>query len=166
MRTERRFRERTRLAPTGNERTFVLCSVGQSQFAIPVEFVRQIVAPQKLTAVPEHSELVLGAIEYRGSVVPIVDVARGLGLGPVPPTGKEKWILLSHEGRTFGVLVSQVHDVIRVAESLFRQSLRDQNAGVLTSDEVFTHRDTIVFIVSVPRIAQLSFPSPPALVSK
>lgn len=165
MRTERRFRERTRAAPTGNERTFVLCSVGRSQFAIPVEFVRQIVTPQRLTPVPEHSELVLGAIEYRGSVVPIVDLARGLGLGPTP-SGREKWVLLSHEGRTFGVLVSLVHDVVRVAEASFRQSLRDQNVGALTSDEVFTHRDAIVFILAVPRVAQLSFPAPAALVSK
>lgn len=158
MRAERRALERTRPEQLGIERTFVACAVGPSHFAIPVESVRQIVAPQKLTPIPENTPLVLGAIDYRGTVVPVVDFARALGQPSSPPSGKEKWILLDFEGRIFGVAVSHVLDVVRVGDSAFRQAPRDQNGAALTSEEVITIGPLIVFVVAAERLSLLAFP--------
>lgn len=159
MRAERRARERTRPDHLGAERTFVACAVGPSHFAIPVESVRQIVSPQRLTPIPENSPLVLGAIDYRGTVVPIVDFAGALGQTPAPTTGKEKWVLLEFEGRIFGAAVSHVLEVVRVGEAAFRQGPRDPLPGALTSDEVLAIDALIVFVVAVERLSLVAFPA-------
>lgn len=160
MRAERRALERARSNASAQERTFVACAVGDSHFAIPVECVRQIIATQRLTPIPENAPCVLGAIDYRGTVVPIIDFASALGHPAPAPTGREKWVLLAVDGRTFGVLVSHVLDVVRVAEGAFRQAPRDRNAGALTSDEVIAIGDWIVFVVAVPQLCLLAFPPP------
>jgi purine-binding chemotaxis protein CheW len=62
----------------------VLFRAGGERFALPLESVREVVLPQPPFArVPRSGAAVRGAMNLRGRVLPVVDLARLLGLaGP------------------------------------------------------------------------------------
>jgi purine-binding chemotaxis protein CheW len=51
--------------------------------AIDVAHVREVVRWQPVTPLPNAPRLIEGVIDLRGAVVPVVDLGRALGIGPV-----------------------------------------------------------------------------------
>src|SRR5438105_447504 len=63
----------------------VLFRVGQERFALPLDAVREVVNPQPPFArVPRTSDAVRGAMNLRGRVVAVVDLAPLVGLPAQP----------------------------------------------------------------------------------
>lgn len=54
--------------------------LGEERYAFPVCVVREIVAPRPITPVPRAPSVVLGVMNLRGRIVPVIDLRRRLGL--------------------------------------------------------------------------------------
>ena len=63
----------------------VLLPVGADIYALPVDWVRQVVAAPRVTRLVTASSVALGLFNLRGEIVPLLDVAALLGVGE---TGK------------------------------------------------------------------------------
>jgi len=61
----------------------VLLPVGADLFAVPIESVREVLAQPVVTGLVTAPALVLGLINLRGEIVPLLDTAALLGLGNV-----------------------------------------------------------------------------------
>ncbi len=92
-----------------------LFSIGEDYYAIPVTLLTEIIIPQKIYPVPTTPPHVLGVINLRGAIVPIVDIRPALGLPPVAGTGQIA--ILKHEATVIGIVVDNVVDVLAVPES-------------------------------------------------
>lgn len=68
--------------------------VGDVMYAVRIEVVREIVNPLPVVALPRAPATVRGVADYRGEVVPVVDLRERFGLPEVAPTRKVKWIVL------------------------------------------------------------------------
>lgn len=55
-------------------RVFVLFRLGQAEFGLPVTSVASIIRYEKPTSVPRSSAAVLGVINLRGRVIPVLDL--------------------------------------------------------------------------------------------
>jgi purine-binding chemotaxis protein CheW len=55
-----------------------------------------------------------GVINLRGTVLPIMDLSERLGLGRREASGRDVIIVIEAEGRTIGLLVSAVSDILTV----------------------------------------------------
>ena len=60
--------------------------VGENQYALPIEAIRQVVATSSTTPLVTAPDLVLGLFNLRGEIVPVLDLAGLLGLGGVERT--------------------------------------------------------------------------------
>jgi len=58
----------------GASRGFVLFRLGQEEFGLPVTSVVSIIRYEKPTNVPRASDAVLGVINLRGRVIPVLDL--------------------------------------------------------------------------------------------
>ena len=88
----------------------VLFRAAGERFALPLEAVREVVLPQPPFArVPRSGAAVRGAMNLRGRVVPVVDLAALLGLA-APPLGERDGQVIVLEGPRpgLGVLVASV----------------------------------------------------------
>jgi purine-binding chemotaxis protein CheW len=88
----------------------VLFRVAGERFALPLESVREVVTPQPPFArVPRTSEAVRGAMNMRGRVVAVVDLAELLGLSrqPLSP-GQGQVVVLDRSRRGLGFLIEAV----------------------------------------------------------
>ena len=61
----------------------IVLPVGSDLYAVPIEWVREVVAAPLTTALATSPPLVLGLINLRGEIVPLLDTAVLLGLGTI-----------------------------------------------------------------------------------
>lgn len=75
-------------------KNFVGFHVGDVTYAVRIELVREIVNPLAVVALPRAPAAVRGVADYRGEVVPVVDLRERFGLPAVPATRRNKWIVV------------------------------------------------------------------------
>jgi chemotaxis signal transduction protein len=59
----------------------VVLPVGPDSYAVPIESLREVVAAPALTGLVTAPSLVLGLVNLRGEIVPLLDTAALLGVG-------------------------------------------------------------------------------------
>jgi purine-binding chemotaxis protein CheW len=76
--------------------------VGDVMYAVRIEVVREIVNPLTVVSLPRAPATVKGVADYRGDVVPVIDLRERFGLPPVEPSRRTKWIVLDVGQRSSG----------------------------------------------------------------
>ena len=100
---------------SGDEEQVVVFRLGTEEFGVPIDSVQEIVrVPEVLTHVPKAPAAVEGVINLRGSVLPVIDLRRRLGLPTVERNdGQRIMVFLIQEVRT-GFIVDAVAEVLKV----------------------------------------------------
>jgi len=87
-------------------------------FAFEVLRVREVLELSRITKVPRTSAFMIGVINLRGGVVPVVDLRRKFVMDPIEPTIDTAVVIIESNigGDTLviGVLVDAVKEVIRL----------------------------------------------------
>lgn len=106
-----------------DERTRVLVvEVDGRLCALPVEWVREVIRPRAITAIPGAPPVAQGLVNVRGLVVTVLDLAEALRAERITDSNAPRdsavravlppsVVLLEHGGRIIGVAVNAVHDV-------------------------------------------------------
>lgn len=98
-------------------RELVTFRVGEQDFCIDIMMVREIRGWTPATVLPHAPDFVLGVINLRGAVVPIVDLSTRLGLRPSEPDARHVIVIAVVGTQTVGFLVNAVSDIIGVDEA-------------------------------------------------
>ena len=104
----------------GTELTqYLTFEVAEEEYAIEITRVREILVYSSLTSVPRAPEFIAGVMNLRGSVVPVVDLRRKLGLPPTEITGTTCVVIVDihSDGQTshVGLLCDDVRQVMSLA---------------------------------------------------
>lgn len=115
---------RTRLAGT-NKLEILLFTLGvdprtgrRETFGINVFKVREVMRTPEITAAPEMPGSVQGMVSLRGALVPVVDLARYVGVGL--DSRRDIMIVTEYNGHTQGFLVEAVDTILRLDWSQMR----------------------------------------------
>jgi purine-binding chemotaxis protein CheW len=90
--------------------------IGATEYAIDLRRVREILPTQRLTPLPAASQWE-GLFESRGTVLPVLDLRRQLGVRPSAAPGREKLLVVLIGQRQVGMLVDAVVQVLRTQRS-------------------------------------------------
>lgn len=82
----------------------VVFYVGTERFAIDTASIAEVIPGIPARPVPAANDALTGVIEYRGAVVPVLDLCRLFGLGDCPVRLSNRILVcdLQHEGRRWG----------------------------------------------------------------
>ncbi len=108
-------------AQHAEETTLVAMHVGDETYGVEVDRVHTVILPQPITAVPRTEDHILGVINLRGRVVPILDLRTRFGL-PVAPDGPHadrRIVMVDVDGEHVGMVVDGVSEVMRVPQGAF-----------------------------------------------
>jgi two-component system chemotaxis response regulator CheV len=115
---------RTKLAGT-NKLEILMFSLGkdirtgrEETFGINVFKVREVMRIPSITRAPEMPPSVEGMVSLRGALVPVIDLAKYIGL--VTETKPEIMIVTEYNGHTQGFLVRAVDNILRLDWSAMR----------------------------------------------
>lgn len=97
---------------TGSTRYLTL-TVGSGSFAINIAVVREILDWTEITRIPQAPAFMRGVVNVRGAAVPVVDLARKLGLGEVQRTIHTRIVILEVTRNGTRTMVGALADSVR-----------------------------------------------------
>lgn len=96
-------------------RQLITCTLDTAEYGIDIMAVQEIKGWSAATAIPQAPSWVRGVINLRGVIVPILDLRARFGMAPTVPTPMHVVVIIQSGGRTMGILVDAVSDIIAVA---------------------------------------------------
>jgi purine-binding chemotaxis protein CheW len=103
-----------------DDRELVSFRVGGQDFCVDIMSVREIRGWTPATVLPHAPPYILGVINLRGAVVPIVDLAARMGLEPIRPDARHVIVICVVDNQTVGFLVDAVSDILSVKRTLIQ----------------------------------------------
>ncbi len=88
----------------------LLFRCGGQVLAVEAGVVREILAASEPTRIPGSSPAVLGLVNVRGTLVPVVDTAQAVGLPGSHPRGT--LVIVERHGRPVALAVDEVIDLV------------------------------------------------------
>ena len=104
-----------------NDDTLELVSfaVEGQEYALPIDQVQEIVqAPETVSHVPNAGSRVLGVIDLRGRLLPVVSMRRVFGLPVTDLEPQNRIVVVSLDDGVVGVVMDTVREVLRVPHEL------------------------------------------------
>lgn len=97
-------------------RELIAFRIGDQEFCVDIMSVREIRGWTLATPLPHAPPFVMGVINLRGVVLPIVDLSSRLGMKPAEPTARHVIIVAQVNQRVVGLLVDAVSDILTVTD--------------------------------------------------
>jgi len=95
----------------------VIFVLDQQRYALPSGSVRELARAVQIIPVPNAPEQVEGVIDYRGKIVPVLDLRRYLGLAPRALLPTDHFMIFQVHRRIFAARLDRALDVATVATS-------------------------------------------------
>lgn len=90
---------------------------GNQAYAIELLKIREVVLPSPLLALRGAAPCLVGVMNLRGQVVPVVDLGLQLDVAAVEETALTRIIVLDDNGDVLGLRVSAVEDVVLIGDA-------------------------------------------------
>jgi purine-binding chemotaxis protein CheW len=104
---------------------FLTFALGREEYGLPVLKVREIIKVMDITHVPQVEAHVLGVINLRGKVIPVIDLRRKFGFEAQAPTERTCIIVtevaLTSSTVMMGIVVDTVSEVVNVSPAEIEQ---------------------------------------------
>lgn len=98
----------------GDPLQLVTFDLGEESFAVDIHAVREINRMIELTRVPNSPAEIMGVINLRGKIFPVVDLRNKFGFPETAHNEHTRIIVLEYGGRETGFIVDRVHEVLRI----------------------------------------------------
>jgi len=107
------------LVPSGQLVTFKLDDV---EFGLDIAKVQEIVHRANITQVPGSPSFVIGVLNLRGQIIPVIDSRLRFHLPPSDPTPRTRIIVMDLGGQSTGLQVDAVAEVVKLDDFSLRET--------------------------------------------
>jgi purine-binding chemotaxis protein CheW len=131
----------------------VAFKVAGAEYVLPAADVLHLESFEGATKVPGTSEFVVGLVQTRGQVVPVVDLRVRFGLPPLARSLDSRVIIVQVGNRTAGLLVDSAREVLDIEADAFREppDLIDEKArGMIKA--VAQTAERMVMLINLPKL--------------
>jgi len=119
------------------EEQFVVYHLADGEFGVPIASVQEIVRlPDELTRIPKAPAYVEGVINLRGSILPVLDHRKRLGMAQGDKNDKQRIIVFTIKGIKTGFIVDSVSEVIKIPRSAIVEAPRVSREQMQLLDRV------------------------------
>lgn len=93
----------------------IVCfKIGNEEYGVEILQVQEIQKLPKITTLPKSSDFILGVIDLRGRVVPIVDLSKKFKIESKGDADSKRAIFVEINGKKVGLAIDSVSHVIKV----------------------------------------------------
>lgn len=96
------------------EKQHIIFSVGDEDFGLDVLRVQEIIRYVEPTKIPHAPNYLDGVINFRGEVIPVINLRKMFGLPELADHEFIVIIVLEINGKTFGLIVDRVSDILNI----------------------------------------------------
>jgi purine-binding chemotaxis protein CheW len=144
------------------ERGVLALQIGTEYIGVPLELVVDVDALDRfsLSSVPLAPSYILGQTDWRGKVLPIVDLGSVLEI-PVLP--RQELVVIKIDDISIGVAVDRIFDVIYLAASQIEQlPISAKNRMQKYLDGIADYQDSSIYLVKIKELIEREFMPAPA----
>lgn len=91
--------------------------LSQEEYGIEITKVQEIILMGEITRVPQTEEYVVGLINLRSTVIPIIDLRLRFCLDQTEETDETRIVVVNVAGKTMGIVVDSVSEVLRISQN-------------------------------------------------
>lgn len=99
------------------ENSFVVFKIGNSEFGIDIMNVNEIITYEESTPMPNAPDFIEGVLNYRGNVIPIINLKKRLNLGDYEVTKVTRIIVVNVGEKEIGFIVDEASQTISVPQN-------------------------------------------------
>lgn len=89
--------------------------ISGEEFAVEIKNVQEIIRNLHITRVPCTYSCMLGVINVRGIIIPVMDIARKIGSPPDLYNEDSRIIIISYDNQLLGLIVNSASEAIRIS---------------------------------------------------
>jgi purine-binding chemotaxis protein CheW len=93
-------------------------NIGEEEFGVDILRVQEINRMTHVTRVPNAPDYVVGVINLRGKVIPIIDLRLRLGLPRKSYEKDTRIVVVEIDSKVLGFIVDSVNEVIRINKNI------------------------------------------------
>lgn len=117
---------------------FLLTKIGEENFALNIDNVKEIIRPYKITPVPGSPSYFKGVLTLRGEIILVVDLSLFLFGKQSIERGEQRVILISVSSETVGIWVEEVVSLVFVEEDAIEMPVHTGgNLGEIISSKIY-----------------------------
>lgn len=91
--------------------SFLSFTLGLEWFAIPLSSARQVRRLAEVTPVPGTNHYIIGVINHKSAIYPLIDIHGLLNLEPQPLTRSSRFLIVNPKEEPFAILVDAMAEV-------------------------------------------------------
>jgi purine-binding chemotaxis protein CheW len=129
--------------------------VGRETFGVPISQVHEIVRVPEITSVPDAPEAVVGVMNLRGKIVPVVDLRRRFAARTDAFTRRNRVIVAEVDSKLVGLVVDSASEVLKLAPADVQPTssmFQDQDLNYITA--VGKLRDRLIILIDLARVLE------------
>lgn len=135
----------------------LLFRIGEEQYAVRVNDVREIFQDSVVTAIPCVPDYILGVINVRGEIISVTDPARLMGVGRLDTDSETQppAIVVQDTQRVTALVVDEIGDIAEVTQALVEPpvSTIDRAQAEFISGSVYID-GTMIGLLHIDRVLQ------------
>ncbi|MBN2433659.1 MAG: purine-binding chemotaxis protein CheW [Spirochaetes bacterium] len=93
----------------------VVCfKIGEEEYGLEILKVQEILKLPKVTKLPKSASFIIGMIDLRGQVIPIINLSNKFGIKEVSDHKNLRAIVVDIQGKKVGLAIDSVSHVVRI----------------------------------------------------
>ena len=145
--------ETTEVTQSEEVSQFLSFQVSGEIFGIELIHVHEILRPIYITRIPNVDENILGVVNLRGEIIPIVDLKKKFEQSFIEINKKTRIIVLEQNSKRFGLIVEEVKHVIKILKNSISEINNHLSASFNNMiDHVGRSGEDIILIIELNKL--------------
>lgn len=135
---------------------YVTFKIGKEYYGLPIENVLSIEKPSKTTRIPNAPDYVIGLINLRGDVIPVIDLRTKLGMEKKQVDKDSRIIIIKEKEIVVGLMVDSSKDVLDIDEENVDKPPTDESNTIIDYISGIGKKDErLIFILNSLKLLDL-----------
>jgi purine-binding chemotaxis protein CheW len=137
---------------TGETVEIIAFKLHEQQYCVKTISIREIRGWGPVTSLPRAPVDVLGVMNLRGTVIPIVDLAVRLGMAKAEANERSAIVVTSVKGKTVGLMVDRVSDILTVSASELQPVPAGVGVDTSYAQGIIARQETMICFLNLEAI--------------
>ncbi len=121
--------------------TILTFKLGESNFAIPIDYVVRVEQAAAITKIPNLPQHILGLLNHHGTLIPVVDIRSALTFESSPLRPENQFIILNRKSQNLAIVTDKIIGLTSPTtnvetNSLFKFPLKISEVITVEGDQV------------------------------
>lgn len=131
---------------------YATLTVSGHSFCIGIEEIRETRRWSEVTILPHSPSFVLGAMNLRGIIIPIIDLSEKLGFGAATLSDRHVIVIIENSDQTIGLVADSVQEILSVESDQVHQPPSSAQSPESCISGLVAHNDDMIRVIDTSLI--------------